>query len=119
MFVFSFCNSFFIWLSLCFFYLFRFVISHLSLYPRCYFLHLVLLLTVNFVVISLVSSICKCLICSNRKKKEAGIPDDIADDKLEDAVTSMMEYVDVIIQNGNIEACHRIGKSDKNYCSIC
>ena len=31
----------------------------------------------------------------------------------------MMEYVDVIIQNGNIEACHRVGKSDKNYCSIC
>ena len=43
----------------------------------------------------------------------AGIPDDITDDNLEGAVTSIMEDVDVFIQNGNIEACHRIGKSDK------
>ena len=43
----------------------------------------------------------------------AGIPDSITDDKLEDAVTSIMEDVDVFIQNGDIEACHRIGKSIK------
>ena len=30
-----------------------------------------------------------------------------------DAITSIMEDVDVIIQNGDIEACHRIGKSDQ------
>ena len=42
----------------------------------------------------------------------SGIPDDVADD-LEDAVTSIMEDVDVIVQNGDIEACHRIGKSDQ------
>ena len=41
----------------------------------------------------------------------AGIPDGITDDKLEDVVTSIME--DVFIQNGDTEACHRIGKSDK------
>ena len=54
-----------------------------------------------------------------------GIPDNIADDILEDAVASIMEDIDVIVQNGDIEAYHRIGKSDrknfqqKNYCSIC
>ena len=42
-----------------------------------------------------------------------GIPDDITEDNLEDAVTSIMEDVDVFIQNGDIEACHRIGKLDK------
>ena len=31
-----------------------------------------------------------------------GIPDDVADDELEDAVTSIMEDVDVIVQNGDI-----------------
>ena len=35
-----------------------------------------------------------------------GIPDNIADDEL-DAVTSIMEDVDVIIQIGDIGACHR------------
>ena len=30
-----------------------------------------------------------------------------------DAVTSIMEDVDVVIQSGDIEACHRIGKSDQ------
>ena len=43
----------------------------------------------------------------------AGIPDDITDDNLEDAVTSIMEDVDVFIQNGDIETYHKIGKSDK------
>ena len=47
----------------------------------------------------------------------AGIPDDITDDKLEDAVTSIMEDADVFIQNGDIEACHRIGKPDKKALS--
>ena len=31
----------------------------------------------------------------------SGIPDDVADDDLEDAVTSIMEDVDVIVQNGH------------------
>ena len=43
----------------------------------------------------------------------SGIPDDVADDDLEDAVTSIMEDVDVIVQNGDIEVCHRIGKSNQ------
>ena len=47
----------------------------------------------------------------------AGIPDDTTDDNLEDAVTSIMEDVDVFIQNGDIEAFHRIGKSDKKTSS--
>ena len=47
----------------------------------------------------------------------SGIPDDVADDDLEDAVTSIMEDVDVIVQNGDIEACHRIGKSDQKTSS--
>ena len=47
----------------------------------------------------------------------SGIPDDVADDDLENAVTSIMEDVDVIVQNGDIEACHRIGKSDQKTSS--
>ena len=43
----------------------------------------------------------------------SGIPDDVADDDLEDAVTSIMEDIDVIVQNGNIEACHRLGNLTK------
>ena len=41
------------------------------------------------------------------------IPDDVADDDLEDAVASIMEDVEVIVQNGGIVACQRIGKSDQ------
>ena len=53
-----------------------------------------------------------------------GIPDDIAYDKLDDAATFIMEDVNVSIQNGDTEAYHRIGKSDKKastkkYCFIC
>ena len=43
----------------------------------------------------------------------SGIPDDVADDELEDAVTFIMKDVDVIFQNGDIEAFHRIGESDQ------
>ena len=42
-----------------------------------------------------------------------GIPDDTDDDDLEDSVTSIMKDLDVIVQNSDIEACHRIGKSDQ------
>ena len=35
----------------------------------------------------------------------SGIPDDVADDDLED--------IDVIVQNGGIEACHRLGNLTK------
>ena len=41
------------------------------------------------------------------------IPDYVADDDLEDAVASIMEDVEVIVQNGDIVACQRIGKSDQ------
>ena len=37
-----------------------------------------------------------------------GISDDIVDDKSEDTVTLIMEDVDVIVQKGDIEACHRM-----------
>ena len=47
----------------------------------------------------------------------SGIPDDVADDDPEDAVTSIMEDVDVIVKNSDIEACHRIGKSDQKTTS--
>ena len=47
----------------------------------------------------------------------SGIPDNVADDDLEDAVTSIMEDVDVIVKNGDIEARHRIGKSDQKNSS--
>ena len=42
-----------------------------------------------------------------------GTPANIANYKLEDVVTPIMEDVDVVIQNGDIEAYNRIGKSDK------
>ena len=47
----------------------------------------------------------------------SGISDDVADDDLEDAVTSIMKDIDVIVQNGDIEVCHRIGKSDQKTSS--
>ena len=47
----------------------------------------------------------------------SGIPDDVVDDDLEDGVTSTMEDVDVIVQHSDIEACHRIGKSDQKTSS--
>ena len=42
----------------------------------------------------------------------SGIPDDVVDNNLENTITSIMEDVNVSIQDGDIEACHRIGKSD-------
>ena len=52
------------------------------------------------------------------------IPDSITDDNWEDAVTSIMKDIHVIIQNVDIKACHRIGKScktssSKRNCLIC
>ena len=47
----------------------------------------------------------------------SGIPDDVTDDDLEDAVTSIKEDVDVIFQNDDVEACHRIGKSGQKTSS--
>ena len=47
----------------------------------------------------------------------SGIPDDVDDDELEDAVTSIMQDVGVVVQSGDIEACHRIGKSDRKTSS--
>ena len=56
-----------------------------------------------------------------------GISDDIVDDKSEDTVTLIMEDVDVIVQNGDIEACYRMKNLTKklpvkkllSFCSIC
>ena len=42
----------------------------------------------------------------------SGIPDDINDNSLESTVISIMKDVDVNIDSGDIEACHRIGKLD-------
>ena len=42
----------------------------------------------------------------------SGIPDDINDNDLEFTVTKLMKDVDVYIDSGDIEACHRIGRSD-------
>ena len=47
----------------------------------------------------------------------SGIPDDVADDKLVDVVTSIMKNVNVDVQNADIEACHRIGKLDQRNSS--
>ena len=47
----------------------------------------------------------------------SGIPDDISDSDLEDTVTDLMKDVDVNIQRNDIEACHRIGKSDPRTAS--
>ena len=53
-----------------------------------------------------------------RRNNISDIPDAAAaTDELEDTVTSIMEDVDVIVQNGDIEACHRIGKSDQKTTS--
>ena len=42
----------------------------------------------------------------------SGIPDDISDNDLESTVVDIMKDVDVDINSSDIEACHRIGKSD-------
>ena len=47
----------------------------------------------------------------------SGIPDDIENEKLVDTVTSIMEDVNVVIEDGDIEACHRIGKTDPKTAS--
>ena len=44
----------------------------------------------------------------------SGIPDDISDNDLESStVTDIMKDVDVDINSSDLEACHRIGKSDR------
>ena len=50
-------------------------------------------------------------------RRKNSVISSIPDDDLEDAVTSIMEDVDVIVQNGDIEVCHRIGKSDQKTSS--
>ena len=72
---FSFSNSFFIWLSICFcllilffFYLLFVLIS--QLFVTFYIWLLVLLYSIFYLLRFLVSSICKCVICSNRKKNK-------------------------------------------------
>ena len=43
----------------------------------------------------------------------SGIPDDIRDNDVESTVFDIMKDVDVDINSSDIEACHRIGKSDR------
>ena len=47
----------------------------------------------------------------------SGIPDDISDNDLECTVVNIMKDVDVDINSSDIEACHRIGKSDRRTAS--
>ena len=42
-----------------------------------------------------------------------GIPDTIADDKLESTDISVLGDIDVKVESSDIEDCHRIGKPDK------
>ena len=43
----------------------------------------------------------------------SGIPDDISDNDLESTVSDIMKDVDVDINSSDIEAGHRIGRSDR------
>ena len=64
-------------------------------------------------VISLESSINQVKQYDRRKNIViSGIPDDISDNDLECTVVDIMKDVDVDINSSDIEACHRIGKSD-------
>ena len=47
----------------------------------------------------------------------SSIPDDISDNDLERTVIDIMKVVDVYINSSYIEACHRIGKSDRRIAS--
>ena len=47
----------------------------------------------------------------------SGIPDDISDNDLESTVIDIMKDVDVHINSSDLEACHRIGKSDRTTAS--
>ena len=47
----------------------------------------------------------------------SGIPDDISDNDLESIVFNIMKDFDVDINSTDIEACHRIGKSDRRAAS--
>ena len=47
----------------------------------------------------------------------SGIPDDINDNNVESTVIKLMKDVDGYIDSGDIEACHRIGKSNRKTSS--
>ena len=64
-------------------------------------------------VVSLESSINQDKQYDRRKNIAiSGIPDDISDNDLENTVVDIMKDADVDINSSDIEACHRIGKSD-------
>ena len=44
----------------------------------------------------------------------SGIPDSVSDDNLEETVTAILSDIDVQVTTNYVEACHRIGQSDKN-----
>ena len=69
-------------------------------------------------VISLESSINQVKQYDRRKNIViSGIPDDISDNDLECTVVDIMKDVDVDINSSDIEACHRIDKSDRRTAS--
>ena len=44
----------------------------------------------------------------------SGIPDSVSDDNLEETVTAILSDIDIQVTTNDVEACHRIGQSDKN-----
>ena len=44
----------------------------------------------------------------------SGIPDSFSNDVLEETVTAILSDIDVQVTANDVEACHRIGQSDKN-----
>ena len=42
-----------------------------------------------------------------------GIPDSVSDDTLEESVISVLADTDVFVEHQDIEACHRLGKADR------
>ena len=44
----------------------------------------------------------------------SGIPDSVSDDDIEKTVTAILSDIDVQVTVNDVEACHRIGQSDKN-----
>ena len=42
------------------------------------------------------------------------IPDSVSDDDLEETVTAILSDIEVQVTANDIEACHRIGQSNKN-----
>ena len=44
----------------------------------------------------------------------SGIPDSVSDNDLEETVTAILSDIDAQVTVNDVEACHRIGQSNKN-----